>query len=58
MVEPIERCAAVNVNPEDGQRDMNLVHDLERGFGHRNCGVLLRVIQGGNIAAKDHLQIS
>ena len=58
VVEPIERCAAVNVNPEDGQRDMNLVHDLERGFGHRNCGVLLRVIQGGNIAAEDHLQIS
>jgi MOSC domain-containing protein YiiM len=37
---------------------MNLVHDLERGFGHRNCGVLLRVIQGGNIAAEDHLHIS
>lgn len=57
VVEPIERCAAVNVNPQDGQRDMNLLHDLERGFGHRNCGVFLRVTQSGQIAVRDQLQI-
>jgi uncharacterized protein YcbX len=58
VVEPIERCAAINVNPNNGQRDMNLVRDLERGFGHRHCGVFLRVVQGGKIATKDHLTIS
>ena len=53
VVDRIERCAAINVDPTDGRHDGNLLRDLERGFGHRFCGVLARVVSGGPIARAD-----
>ncbi|MFK7866145.1 MAG: MOSC domain-containing protein [Alphaproteobacteria bacterium] len=41
----IERCAAVNVNPQPGKNlgecDMNIPLALRRGFGHIACGVFI-----------------
>ncbi|MGB1007611.1 MAG: MOSC domain-containing protein, partial [Thalassobaculaceae bacterium] len=53
VVDRIARCAAINVDPSDGRHDGNLLRDLERGFGHRFCGVLLRVVRGGPITRAD-----
>jgi uncharacterized protein len=47
VAERIERCAATNVDPASGVRDLNLPLTLRKTFGHIDCGVLLRVIRGG-----------
>lgn len=51
--DPIGRCAATNVDPVSGQRDLNIPLTLRKGFGHTNCGVYARVTNGGTIAVGD-----
>lgn len=51
--EPIGRCAATNVDPSSGQRDLNIPLTLRKGFGHSNCGVYARVRTGGTISVGD-----
>src|SRR3546814_7419844 len=53
----IGRCAATNVDPETGQRDMTVPRDLLRGFGHGDCGVSARVTVGGTIVAGDDVDL-
>jgi len=55
--EPIERCAATNVDPETAARDMNIPLLLERGFGHTEFGVYARVLSGGTIRPGDTLEL-
>ena len=57
VIDRIERCAAINVDPTDGHHDGNLLRALEGGFGHRFCGVLLRVVTGGSIAQADAAEL-
>ena len=47
--EPIERCAATNIDPDTSTRDMNIRMVLELGFGHVEFGVYARVIVPGTI---------
>jgi MOSC domain-containing protein len=49
----IERCAAINVDPETATRDLSLPDTLLRCFGHTDCGVYAEVIAGGAIASGD-----
>lgn len=58
VVEPIERCAATNVDPGSGAVDMNLPLTLRKGFGHIECGVYARVVRGGRIAKGDSARIA
>jgi len=51
-----DRCAATGVEPGTGRRDMDLVQTLRRTFGHIDCGVYARVLQGGRIAAGDAIR--
>ncbi len=51
--ERIERCAAINVDPESGERDLNLVKALDGGFGHSDMGIFVTVTHGGRIAQGD-----
>lgn len=53
VAKPISRCAATNVNPETGERDLNLPLALQQGFGHPNMGIYARVVEGGPIAVGD-----
>lgn len=50
IMEPIQRCAATNVNPTSGAVDMNIPLSLQQGFNHRNMGIYARVIQAGKIS--------
>jgi uncharacterized protein YcbX len=47
----IKRCAAINVDPETGQRDLSLPTMLMQSFDHMDCGVYAQVIEGGEISA-------
>ena len=53
VVKRIERCAATNVEPGTGIRDLNIPHSLLRACGHTDCGVYAEVVAGGNIAPGD-----
>jgi len=54
-VKRIVRCAATNVEPGTGIRDMQIPRTLMQAFGHTDCGVYAEVISGGTIAAGDSI---
>lgn len=53
----IRRCAATNVDPATGLRDMNLPQALERFYGHTDCGIYAKVIEGGDLREGDTLEL-
>ncbi len=57
VTERIGRCAATNVDPETGSRDLNLPGDLKRGFGHTNMGIYATVAAAGRLAAGDPVSL-
>ncbi len=55
--EPIGRCAATNANPNTGVRDLTIPRDLQRGFGHSDCGIYVRVTAGGPMSVGDTIDV-
>lgn len=52
-----QRCAATNVDPATGARDMAIPAALQRGWGHMDFGVYAKVVRGGRIATGDAVTI-
>src|SRR5207253_10480105 len=50
IVKRIQRCAATDVDPDTGIRDLHIPTTLMRSFGHADCGIYAQVIDGGEIA--------
>jgi len=46
----IARCAATNVDPDTGIRDLAIPDTLMRTYDHMDCGIYAHVIAGGEIA--------
>jgi uncharacterized protein YcbX len=46
----IVRCAATNVDPDTGIRDLAIPPTLMKNFDHMDCGIYAQVIEGGEIA--------
>jgi uncharacterized protein YcbX len=57
VVKRIVRCAATNVDPDTGLRDLNIPKALVRHLGHADCGIYTEVIAAGEIAAGDTLEV-
>jgi uncharacterized protein len=57
VVKRITRCAAVNVDPELAVRDMEIPNTLMRRLGHNECGIYAEVIDGGEIAVGDTMEV-
>jgi len=55
VVKRIVRCAATNVDPATGARDLTIPTTLQQTFGHADCGIYAEVITGGDIAVGDTL---
>jgi uncharacterized protein len=53
VVKRIVRCAATNVAPRTGIRDLDIPATLLRHLGHADCGVYAEVTAGGAIAPGD-----
>jgi uncharacterized protein len=49
----IVRCAATNVDPATGMRDLAIPQALMQTFGHMDCGVYAEVINRGSVAHAD-----
>ncbi|MBI3704273.1 MAG: MOSC domain-containing protein [Rhizobiales bacterium] len=53
VIKRIERCAATDVDPETGLRDLTVPRTLLQSFGHTDCGIYAEVIEAGDIAVGD-----
>ena len=55
IVKRIVRCAATNVDPMTGVRDLAIPDTLMKAFGHADCGVYAQVVAPGEIRVGDRL---
>ncbi len=53
VVKRIVRCAATDVDPATGRRDLTIPTTLQQSFGHADCGIYAEVVSGGDIAVGD-----
>jgi uncharacterized protein YcbX len=53
VVKRIVRCAATEVDPDSGIRDLPVPRALMDNFGHVDCGMYAEVIEAGPIAVGD-----
>jgi uncharacterized protein YcbX len=58
VISPITRCAATEVNPATAERDISVVAELIRHFGHNIMGIYAEVVEGGEIAIGDDLRLA
>lgn len=56
VLKRIVRCAATNVEPRTGIRDLQIPETLMKTFGHMDCGIYAEVTGGGAIGPGDELQ--
>ena len=49
----ITRCAAVNVDPDTGARDLAIPQALMQRFGNNECGIYAEVIAPGAVGVGD-----
>lgn len=57
VISPITRCAATEVNPATAERDISVVAELMRHFGHNIMGIYAEVIAPGEIAVGDRVSL-
>ncbi len=57
-VKRIERCAATDVDPDSGIRDLTVPRALMDNFGHTDCGIYAEVVGGGDVAVGDNITVS
>jgi uncharacterized protein len=55
IVKRIVRCAATNVDPDTGIRDLEIPAALQRAYGHADCGIYAEVVMPGEIALDDQI---
>jgi uncharacterized protein len=58
VVKRIVRCAATNVEPCTGIRDLEIPAMLLRHLGHADCGIYAEVTAGGGISPGDEVSLS
>lgn len=56
--ERIERCAAINVDPDTGARDLALPRTLMSAFGHMDMGLYLSVVRDHRLCCGDEITLT
>lgn len=56
IVKRIVRCAATNVDPATGIRDLEIPKTLMKTFNHADCGIYGEVVTPGTIAVGDRVR--
>ncbi len=57
VVEPVGRCAAIDVDPDTAVRGPGYVGMMQTHFGHSDLGVFARVTRGGQIRPGDSVKV-
>lgn len=58
IVKRIQRCAATDVDPDTGIRDLTIPQTLLKNFDHTDCGVYAEVVSAGGLAAGDTITVT
>jgi uncharacterized protein len=58
IVKRIVRCAATNVEPGTGIRDLNIPQTLMQRLGHADCGIYAEITAAGDVAAGDRMVLA
>ncbi|MGY2048949.1 MOSC domain-containing protein [Methylobacterium sp. JK268] len=58
VIKRTERCAATNVDPATGERDLAIPKALMQRLGHADCGVYAQVVAGGVLRRGDGLSVA
>lgn len=58
IVKPIVRCVATHVDPDTGERDIDIARSLFDLYEHRFCGVYAKVSRGGRLALGDRVRLA
>jgi uncharacterized protein YcbX len=53
VMKRIVRCAATNVEPGTGLRDLAIPKTLMQNFGHADCGIYAQIVDGGTVTVGD-----
>ena len=51
------RCAATNVDPETGRRDMQIPRSLDALYGHMDFGIYVAARTSGRISVGDEIEV-
>lgn len=54
---PIERCRATDTNPLSGQRDIDMLRELDTRYQTRNFGIFCKVVEDGVIHRGDEVEV-
>jgi uncharacterized protein YcbX len=55
VVKRIVRCAATNVDPATGIRDLEIPKTLMQRFDHMDCGVYAEILSQGEVSIGDEI---
>jgi len=58
IIKRIVRCAATNVDPVTGIRDLTIPDSLRKAYGHADCGVYAEIAAPGEIAIGDRVRVT
>jgi uncharacterized protein YcbX len=57
IIKRIVRCAATEVDPDTGMRDLGVPRLLMQNFGHADCGVYAEVLTAGDVTVGDRVEL-
>ena len=57
VIDRIERCRATETNPDTGARDQNTLKAIRETQGHTDFGIRAEVLNDGEIALGDRLEV-
>ncbi len=57
VYKPVTRCVATHVDPQTGERDIEMVPALRAQYGHLYCGLYLNVTKGGRVQEGDPAEL-
>jgi len=57
IAKPIVRCVATHVDPDTGERDIEVVRSLFESYEHRFCGLYANIVRGGRVAVGDRASL-
>ena len=57
VFKPIVRCAATEVDPDSGRRDIDMTRALFDAYGHVFCGVYVEITRGCDLRTGDEVEL-